>query len=90
MAGGGGLDDTIVGLQRLRAQSPHAFAEIARTLDTKVHELLTVCRAVEARLRQSGDTEAADLLGMIVLEWETTIDVPALTFPFLLERDVLE
>jgi hypothetical protein len=87
MAGGGGLDDTIVGLQRLRAQSPQAFAEIARTLDTKVQELLTVCRTVEARLRESGDTEAADLLAVMVLEWETTIDVPALTFPFLLERD---
>lgn len=84
---GGGLDDTIVGLQRLRAQSPDAFAEIARTLDSKIHELLTVCRAVEARLREAGDTEVADLLGVMVLEWETTIDIPALTFPYLLERD---
>jgi hypothetical protein len=87
MEAGGGLDDTIVGLQRLRARSPEAFAEIARTLDAKISELLAVCRTIEARLRQAGDTEAADLLGVMVLEWETTIDVPALTFPFLLEDE---
>lgn len=87
MVGEGGLGDTIAGLQRLRAHSPEAFAEIARTLDSKIEELLMVCRAIEARLRQSGDDEAASLLGVMVLEWETTLDVPALTFPSLLERD---
>jgi hypothetical protein len=87
MVGEGGLGDTIAGLQRLRAHHPEAFAEIARTLDSKIEELLVVCRAIESRLRQSGDHDAANLLGVMVLEWETTLDVPALTFPFLLERD---
>lgn len=85
--GDGGLGGMIAGLQRLRAHSPDAFAEIARTLDAKIEELLTVCRTIEGRLRLAGDNEAADLLGVMVLEWETTFDVPALTFPHLLEPD---
>jgi hypothetical protein len=76
----------IFGLQRLRALSPEAFAEIARALDDKVEELLAMCRTIEARLREGGDSESADLLGVMVLEWETAIDVPALAFPSLLDR----
>ncbi len=87
MAGDGGLGEMILGLQHLRAQNPAVFAEIARALDTKMNELLEVCRAIETRLRQAGDSDTADLLGIMVLEWETTLDVPALTFPFLLERN---
>jgi hypothetical protein len=86
MTGDGGLEETLAGLQRLRARNPDAFAEIARTLDAKIEELLVVCRAIEARLRRSGDTEAANTLGVMILEWETTLDVPALTFPFLLDE----
>lgn len=76
-----------LGLQRLRAQSPEPFAQVARALDVKVEELLAVCRSIETRLRESGDTEAADVLGVVVLEWETALDVPALAFPFLLQDD---
>lgn len=74
-----------IGLQRLRAQSPEAFAEIARALDAKIEELLALCRETEARLRESGDTASADLLGVMVLEWETAIDIPALAFPELID-----
>ncbi len=76
----------ISGLQRLRAQNPEAFAEIARALDDKIEELLAMCRSIEARLREDGHSESADLLGMMVLEWETTLEIPALAFPALLER----
>ncbi len=76
----------ISGLQRLRAQSPEAFAEIARALDDKIEELLVMCRSIEARLREDGHLESADLLGVMLLEWETTLEVPALAFPALLER----
>jgi hypothetical protein len=87
MGGDAGLGGLIAGLQRLRAQNPTAFGEIARTLDNKIEEMLAVCRTIEGRLRQGGDSETADLLGMMVLEWETTLDFPALLFPHLLDRD---
>jgi len=82
-----GLGETIEGLQRLRAQAPEAFAEIAATLDAKVEEFLAVCRSLESLLREMGENAAANLLGVIVLEWETSMDVPAFTFPFLLGQE---
>jgi hypothetical protein len=75
----------LMALRQLRAHSPETFAEIARALDSKIHELLAVCRDLEGGLRESGDIEAADLLGVMVLEWETAFDLPALVFPFLME-----
>ena len=87
MTGDVSLGETIKGLQRLRAQAPDAFAELARTLDSKVEELLAVCRTLEMQLGETGEGAAADLLGVMVLEWETSLDVPALTFPALLGWD---
>ena len=46
-----------------------------------------MCRSLESLLREMGENAAANLLGVIVLEWETSMDVPAFTFPFLLGQE---